>query len=98
MTRRALTPFGMDRHRVVVSGIGVVTPIGIGKDDFWEGLLTGCNGISRITLFDPTKFRSQMAGEVKDFCAEDCTQSVKVLLVDPALVQDEKDSSVEISH
>ena len=71
MTRRALPPFGMDRHRVVVSGIGVVTSIGIGKDDFWDGLLSGRNGISRISLFDPTGFRSQMAGEVKDFCAED---------------------------
>jgi len=71
MTKRASLPFGMNRHRVVVSGIGVVTPIGIGKDDFWEGLLAGRNGISRITLFDPSEFRSQMAGEVKDFHAEE---------------------------
>jgi 3-oxoacyl-[acyl-carrier-protein] synthase II len=61
----------MNRHRVVVTGIGVVTPIGIGKDDFWEGLLAGRNGISRITLFDPSEFRTHMAGEVKDFHAEE---------------------------
>jgi 3-oxoacyl-[acyl-carrier-protein] synthase II len=61
----------MNRHRVVVSGIGVVTPIGIGREDFWEGLLAGRNGISRITLFDPSEFRSQMAGEVKGFRAEE---------------------------
>jgi len=61
----------MNRHRVVVSGIGVITPIGIGREDFWEGLLAGQNGISRITLFDPSKFRSQMAGEVKAFHAEE---------------------------
>ncbi|MBU1050287.1 beta-ketoacyl-ACP synthase II [Candidatus Bipolaricaulota bacterium] len=61
----------MDRHRVVVTGIGVVTPIGIGKTEFWQGLLSGQNGISRITLFDPSGYRSQMAGEVKDFCAEE---------------------------
>lgn len=61
----------MDRHRVVVSGIGVVTPIGIGRTDFWEGLLSGQNGISRITLFDPSGFRTHMAGEVKDFHAEE---------------------------
>ena len=71
MTRNTSLPFGMNRHRVVVSGIGVVTPIGIGKDDFWDGLLNGRNGISRITLFDPSEFRSQMAAEVKDFRAEE---------------------------
>jgi len=71
MTTRASVPLVMDRHRVVVTGIGVVTPIGIGKDAFWEGLLAGQNGISRITQFDPSKFRSQMAGEVKNFQAEE---------------------------
>ena len=61
----------MNQNRVIVSGIGVVTPIGIGREDFWNELLAGRNGISRITLFDPSGFRSQMAGEVKDFHAED---------------------------
>ena len=61
----------MERHRVIVSGIGVVTPIGIGRETFWEGLLAGRNGISRITLFDPSQFRSQMAGEVKGFHPEE---------------------------
>ena len=63
--------FLMNRHRVVVSGIGVITPIGIGREAFWEGLLAGRNGISRITLFDPSEFRSQMAGEVEGFHAEE---------------------------
>ena len=61
----------MNPHRVVVTGIGVITPIGIGQEAFWEALLVGRNGISRVTLFDPAGFRSQMAGEVKDFAAED---------------------------
>ena len=61
----------MTQQRVVVTGIGVVSSIGIGKDAFWDGLLAGQNGISRITLFDPSDFRSQMAGEVKGFNAED---------------------------
>jgi 3-oxoacyl-[acyl-carrier-protein] synthase II len=61
----------MKRHRVIVSGIGVITPIGIGREAFWEGLLAGRNGISRITLFDPSQFRSQMAGEIKSFHAEE---------------------------
>jgi 3-oxoacyl-[acyl-carrier-protein] synthase II len=56
---------------VVVTGIGVATPIGIGREAFWEKLLAGHNGISRVTLFDPAAYRSQMAGEVKDFRAED---------------------------
>lgn len=59
----------MNRHRVVVTGIGVVTPIGIGRDEFWNGLLAGQNGIAPITLFDASGFRCQMAGEVKDFHA-----------------------------
>jgi len=58
-------------QRVVVSGIGVVSPIGIGREAFWEGLLAGRNGIDRVSLFDPSAFRSQMAGEVRDFRAED---------------------------
>lgn len=57
--------------RVVITGMGAVTPIGIGLDGFWEGLRTGRNGISRITHFDPSEYRSQMAGEVKGFQAED---------------------------
>ncbi len=59
------------RHRVAVTGIGVVTPIGTGKDTFWDNLLAGRNGIGRVTRFDPSNYRTQMAGEVKDFHAED---------------------------
>lgn len=55
------------RTRVVVTGLGAITPIGIGKDEFWEALLAGKNGIGRITRFDPTGFDAQIAGEVKDF-------------------------------
>ena len=61
----------MNRYRVVVTGLGVVTPIGVGLEDFWKGLKEGRNGISRITHFDPTDFRSQMAAEVKNFNPED---------------------------
>jgi len=60
----------MDRNRVVVTGLGVVTPIGIGLEEFWAGLLEGRNGITRITHFNPADFRSQMAGEVKNFNPE----------------------------
>jgi 3-oxoacyl-[acyl-carrier-protein] synthase II len=61
----------MNGHRVVVTGLGVVTPIGLGREEFWKGLLDGRNGVSRITHFDPTGFRSHMAAEVNNFNAED---------------------------
>lgn len=54
-------------NRVVITGLGAITPIGIGKDMFFEALSQGKNGISRISSFDPTPFASQMAGEVKNF-------------------------------
>lgn len=57
----------MTRNRVVVTGLGCVTPIGIGKDAFWRALIAGENGIDRITRFDATDFATQIAGEVKDF-------------------------------
>ena len=55
------------KNRVVITGLGAVTPIGIGKDEFWKGLLEGRNGIEKITRFDPTEYGAQIAGEVKDF-------------------------------
>lgn len=54
-------------NRVVVTGLGVVTPIGSGKDDFWRALLAGKIGIDRISRFDPEGFACQIAGEVRDF-------------------------------
>ncbi|MEE8637930.1 MAG: beta-ketoacyl-ACP synthase II [Candidatus Margulisiibacteriota bacterium] len=53
--------------RVVVTGLGVISPIGIGKDVFWENLAAGKNGIAKITHFDAAGFSSQIAGEVRDF-------------------------------
>jgi len=57
----------MNERRVVVTGLGAVTPIGVGVADFWESLQAGRNGIGRVTHFDTTGFRSCLAGEVKDF-------------------------------
>jgi 3-oxoacyl-[acyl-carrier-protein] synthase II len=53
--------------RVVITGMGAVTPIGNTLLDYWEGLLSGRNGIARITLFDPSRHACQIAGEVKGF-------------------------------
>ncbi len=54
-------------NRVVVTGLGAVTPLGIGWQNFWQSLIDGRNGIGKITRFDPTEFTAQIAGEVTDF-------------------------------
>ncbi|MFA5839745.1 MAG: beta-ketoacyl-ACP synthase II [Candidatus Margulisiibacteriota bacterium] len=64
--------------RVVVTGLGAITPIGSGKEAFWEGLSTGRNGADKITHFDPSAFSTKIAAEVKDF--------------DPALYLDKKEA------
>ena len=56
----------MDR-RVVVTGLGAVTPLGNDVDTLWQNLIAGKNGIGPITLFDPTDFAVKIAAEVKDF-------------------------------
>ena len=58
-------------NRVVITGMGAITPIGIGKENFWKALIEGKNGIKRITHFDPTDYPSQIAAEVNDFNSED---------------------------
>lgn len=59
------------KNRVVITGLGAVTPIGIGKEKFFEGLKEGKNGIVKISQFDVTEYTAQIAGEVLDFNAED---------------------------
>ncbi|MFB8788277.1 MAG: beta-ketoacyl-ACP synthase II [Potamolinea sp.] len=56
-----------EQKRVVVTGLGAITPIGNTLAEYWEGLLSGRNGIGPITLFDPSKHDCRFAGEVKGF-------------------------------
>lgn len=59
------------RKRVVITGLGCVTPVGTGKDEFWTNIKNGICGIDKITRFDSSSFQTQIAGEVKDFNPED---------------------------
>lgn len=72
------TPSG----RVVVTGVGGVTPLGTGLDRFWPRILAGENGIDRITLTDASGFTSQIAAEVKDFDANDWLEKKEARRVD----------------
>jgi len=58
-------------RRVVITGIGLVTPLGIGVNETWSALCAGKSGISEITRFDTTGFNTKIAAEVKGFAAED---------------------------
>ena len=57
----------MSRRRVVVTGLGIIAPVGIGVDECWRNIVDGRSGIGRITRFDASAFPSQIAGEVKGF-------------------------------
>jgi beta-ketoacyl-acyl-carrier-protein synthase II len=68
----------MTNRRVVVTGLGIVSPIGIGKELYWQNLVAGKSGIGKITHFDPSGFDTQIAGQVNDF--------------DPSLYLDKKEA------
>jgi 3-oxoacyl-[acyl-carrier-protein] synthase II len=57
----------LSRRRVVVTGLGIVSPVGIGLKESWSNILAGKSGITKITRFDASNFGSQIAGEVKNF-------------------------------
>lgn len=61
----------MELKRVVVTGLGAITPIGNTKDEYWDGLVNGKSGAAQITYFDSSKFKTQFACEIKDFNVND---------------------------
>ncbi len=69
-------------RRVVVTGIGVVSPLGIGNQSNWDALLAGVSGIDRITRFDVTDFPVKIAGEVKGFNAEEFIDKKEIKKMD----------------
>ena len=56
-----------ERRRVVITGMGAITPLGVGLERFWDEAVAGASGIRRMTLADPTNYPCQVAGEVPDF-------------------------------
>ena len=57
----------MSKRRVVITGLGIISPVGIGVEESWGNVMSGKSGITRITRFDASSFSSQIAGEVKGF-------------------------------
>jgi len=63
------------RRRVVITGLGAVTPLGVGIEESWQALCQGKSGVSMVTRFDVTDFKTKIAGEVKDFDPSDFMES-----------------------
>ncbi|MGZ8428425.1 MAG: beta-ketoacyl-ACP synthase II [Candidatus Deferrimicrobiaceae bacterium] len=70
-------------RRVVVTGLGAVTPLGVGVGPTWEAILAGKSGVGRITKFDPSGFPTMIAAEVKEFAPEDFVDKKEVKRMDP---------------
>ena len=73
----------MELKRVVVTGLGALTPIGNTVPEFWDGLINGVSGAAPITRFDASKFKTRFACEVKGFNAEDFLERKEARKVDP---------------
>jgi 3-oxoacyl-[acyl-carrier-protein] synthase II len=68
----------IQQRRVVVTGVGLVSPVGIGTEPTWKALLQGESGIGAITLFDASGFSCRIAGEVKNFNPEDFVERKEI--------------------
>ncbi|MHB8337980.1 MAG: beta-ketoacyl-ACP synthase II [Ignavibacteriaceae bacterium] len=73
----------MTKRRVVVTGMGAITPIGIGINEYWDGLVSGKNGVGPITKFDASNFETRFAAEVKNFNPENYIDKKSVKRMDP---------------
>ena len=68
----------MDKRRVVVTGLGMISPLGVGNEPTWQGLIEGRSGIGPITKFDATAYAARIAGEVKGFDPENWIEKKEV--------------------
>lgn len=71
------------KRRVVITGLGAVTPLATGVEESWRKLCQGKSGVTRITKFDPSGFNVQIAAELKDFHPEDFLDKKKIRRTDP---------------
>ena len=92
------------KRRVVVTGLGIVSPVGNSVSAAWENILAGRSGISRITRYDASSYRSQIAGEVRDFQITDYVPAKEVRRMDAfihygvaASAQALRDSGIEVT-
>lgn len=95
----------MSKRRVVVTGIGVVSPVGIGVKAAWDNIIAGKSGITQITKFDASAFSSSIAGEVKDFNVEDYLSAKEARRMDTfiqyglvAAIEAVKDSGIVVTE
>ena len=72
----------MDKRRVVVTGLGAVTPLGIGVDETWSGLIAGRSGVGPLTFFDCTDFATKISAEVKGFEPADYIEAKEIKKMD----------------
>lgn len=72
----------MNKRRVVVTGTGLITPLGVGVEKSWNGLVLGKSGVRRITHFDASAFATQIAGEVEGFNPEDYIEPKEIKKMD----------------
>ena len=96
----------MSKRRVVISGLGIVSPVGNTVTSAWENIVSGKSGITRITRFDASNFASQIAGEVKDFDIQQYLSAKEARRMDifihygmAAAIQAVKDAGIEeVAH
>ena len=69
--------------KIVITGMGAITPVGIGVDEYWKNIVAGKSGIDTIKSFDPSELAVQIAGEIKDFTPTDYLEKDLVRKTDP---------------
>src|ERR1700730_16144271 len=74
--------FQVNRRRVVITGIGPITPIGTTNDEFWSGLQRQRSAVRSLSRFDPSPFRSHNAAEINDFVPGDHLESKRAKRMD----------------